>query len=182
MDTLFVQKLAVDTLRIAPASLGGVSPLTIVLISVAGALVGALIGSGATLYLAHMQFRANVKAASRRDWIDKLRHTLAQLNALTLRVINADEGLKVAGATNTALTAEYFSAIGEMSYSVSMLKLLCNSGTEEHFKLMQLAEEAMKHLDLTKPDHSSLYIAFGDVLQHGMVVLKAESDLAMRGK
>lgn len=99
------------------------------LIGAGSALVGAILGAAVSYAIARQQFRATVLSGNRQAWINTVRDTVAEIQALALTVL----GLYSAGRDLMETTAR-----GErLFYLQCKLELLLNPGEQDHRDLVE---------------------------------------------
>ena len=156
--------------------------LTAVISSLA-AIIGVVIGSIVSFFIARQQFRATVLSANRQQWINTLRDCIADFQTKAkIAVVEAD----LAEHDETSFAANeknHDEAMKTMRFLANKVALLLNPNEADHSELISLLKRLEDHCINGDPSDRKTEGELQDsITSTGQRILKREWERVKRGK
>ncbi|MBI5476081.1 MAG: hypothetical protein HY964_05015 [Ignavibacteriales bacterium] len=147
------------------------------------ALIGVIIGSLFSYFIARLQFRATALSANRQSWINTLRDSISEMQQLA-SITYVENSLATDNKTKNSADPEAFSnALRKMDFLYYKIQLLLNPIEDDHNKLIDLVfklkGEVLKSNDEQLQKYSSLQ---DDITKLSQSILKREWKRVKKGK
>ena len=148
-----------------------------------GTIVGVVIGSLVSYFIARLQFKATVISANRQQWINTLRDCIANFQAKT-KIISVESKLAAQNETSFAANTKNFDeSIEEARILLNEVALLINPKEPDHKKLLSLMKEledlCINGSPFDDENHDRLQ---NEITSVGQKILKREWERVKRGK
>jgi len=146
-------------------------------------IVGVVIGSLGSYFIARLQFKASVISANRQEWINTLRDCIAEFQ-VNAKIVTVETKLASQDSTSLASDPKSFDqAIGKMRVLLNKLALLINPNEIDHAELLKLIGKVedlcINEASIDDEKHDSLQKEITSLAQK---ILKREWERVKKGK
>jgi hypothetical protein len=159
-------------------------PVLITLVSACTALVASVLGPVVTLFVARLQFNANVLSANRQKWIEALRDMLAELISLLVAVVVYKSNWKDRWDRRLDMIAENPELMRQFERIVLVqwkIRLLINPTDPDHEELFRLIQVAFKRVQSPEATDAQTEADIENITRVGQAILKREWQRVKRG-
>ena len=160
-------------------SYNGIEPF----ISAFSVIIGVIIGSVISYFIARLQFRATTLSANRQSWINTLRDSIAEVQQTASITITEVQLASNKQSANVVDSEAIVSAVRKMDFLFYKIQLLLNPKESDHDKLIDLIfnlkGSSLKVDDEMNKKHAELQREITQVAQN---ILKREWVRVKKGK